>query len=76
MKNNNNKELYLTDYNTNDKPWDTHKGESDDVGGIYATSAEFECYAKRIHECSGCLHFGWSNNKETGETKLRLMWFN
>ena len=49
-----------------------HKGESDDVGGIYATAAEFERYAVRISECSGCLHFGWSNNKETGETKLRL----
>lgn len=72
MENNKNDGLYLTDYNTNDKPWDTHKGESDDVGGIYATSAEFERYAIRIHECSGCLHFGWSNNKETGETKLRL----
>ena len=48
MKNNNNEGLYLTDYNTNDKPWDTHKGESDDVGGIYATSAEFERYAVRI----------------------------
>ena len=48
------------------------KGESDDVGGIYATSAEFERYAKRIHECSGCLHFGWSNKKKQVKRKLRL----
>lgn len=72
MKNNNNEGLYLTDYNANDKPWDNRKGESDDVSSIYATAAEFERYAVRICECSGCLHFGWSNNKETGETKLRL----
>lgn len=72
MNNNKNEGLYLTDYNVNDKPWDERKGDSDDVGGIYATAAEFERYAVRMSGCSGCLHFGWSNNKETGETKLRL----
>jgi plasmid rolling circle replication initiator protein Rep len=71
-KNNNNKTLYLTDYNANDKPWDEHRGQCDDVGGLYAAAAEFERYAERMSNCSGLLRFGWSNNLETGETRLRL----
>ena len=70
--NNNNKALYLTDYNANDKPWDDHRGECDDVGGLYAAAADFERYAVRMADCSGLLRFGWSNNAETGETRLRL----
>lgn len=73
MSNNNtNKTLYLTDYNANDKPWDEHRGQCDDVGGFYAEAAEFERYAVRMSDCSGLLRFGWSNNSETGETYLRL----
>ena len=71
-KNNNNKALYLTDYNANDKPWDEHRGQCDDVGGLYAAAAEFERYAERMSHCSGLLRFGWSNNLATGETRLRL----
>jgi plasmid rolling circle replication initiator protein Rep len=71
-ENNNNKALYLTDYNASDKPWDDHRGECDDVGGIYGAAAEFERYAARMAGCSGLLRFGWSNNAETGETRLRL----
>ena len=32
----------LTDYSPKDAPWDVHRGQSDDVGGIYATAVEFE----------------------------------
>ncbi|MCV9587701.1 protein rep, partial [Salmonella enterica subsp. enterica serovar Heidelberg] len=62
----------LTDYNPDDKPWDTHKGQSDDVGGIYLRAAEFESYAARMRDCGGLLRFGWSTLKDTGETRLRL----
>jgi plasmid rolling circle replication initiator protein Rep len=70
--NNNNKTSYLSDYNANDKPWDEHRGECDDVGGLYAAAAEFERYAARMSDCSGLLRFGWSDDSETGETRLRL----
>lgn len=62
----------LTDYSPNDAPWDVHKGQADDVGGIYATAAEFERYAARMAECAGLLRFGWVTTPETGESKLRL----
>ncbi|CAM4515525.1 protein rep [Escherichia coli] len=62
----------LTDYSEKDKPWDTHRGESQDVQGIYATAEEFERYAERIGECSGVLRFGMVANKETGELSLKL----
>jgi len=62
----------LTDYNPDDKPWDTHKGQSDDVGGIYLRAAEFESYASRMRDCGGLLRFGWSTLTDTGETRLRL----
>ncbi|EDB4361878.1 Replication protein [Salmonella enterica] len=62
----------LTDYSPGDKPWDSHKSQSDDVGGIYLRAAEFESYAARMRECGGLLRFGWSTLKDTGETRLRL----
>lgn len=63
---------FLTDYSPNDKPWDIHKGQSDDVGGIYLQAAEFEAYASRMRDCGGLLRFGWSTFVETGENRLRL----
>ncbi|EBN3512773.1 Replication protein [Salmonella enterica subsp. enterica serovar Montevideo] len=62
----------LTDYSPDDKPWDAHKSQSDDVGGIYMRAAEFESYAARMRDCGGLLRFGWSTLKDTGETRLRL----
>ena len=62
----------LTDYSPDDKPWDAHKSQSDDVGGIYLRAAEFEPYAARMRDCRGLLRFGWSTLKDTGETRLRL----
>lgn len=62
----------LSDYSSKDAPWDVHRGQSDDVGGIYATAAEFERYAARMADCGGVLRFGWSTAPETGETTLRL----
>lgn len=62
----------LTDYSVKDAPWDVHRGESDDVGGIYATAVEFERYAARMADCGGVLRFGWVTTPATGETTLRL----
>jgi plasmid rolling circle replication initiator protein Rep len=62
----------LTDYSPKDAPWDAHRGQSDDVGGIYATAVEFERYAARMADCGGVLRFGWVTTPETGETALRL----
>jgi plasmid rolling circle replication initiator protein Rep len=71
-ENNNNNAGCLSDYNANDKPWDEHRGLCDEVGGLYAAAVEFERYASRMADCSGLLRFGWSDNPETGETRLRL----
>lgn len=62
----------LTDYSPKDAPWDVHRGQSDDVGGIYATSVEFDRYAARMADCGGVLRFGWVTTIQTGETALRL----
>lgn len=62
----------LTDYSPKDAPWDVHRSQADDVGGIYATAVEFERYAARMADCGGVLRFGWALNPETWETALRL----
>lgn len=63
---------YLSDLSSRDKPWDTHRGQTDEVNYIYAAASEFERLAKRMAECSGTLTFSWVNNNDTGETRLKL----
>jgi len=62
----------LTDYSPKDAPWDVHRAQTDDVAMIYAGAVEFERYAARMDACSGVLRFGWVDDPETGETRLRL----
>lgn len=62
----------LTDYSPKDAPWDVHRSQADDVGGIYAAAVEFERYAARMADCGGVLRFGWATTPETGETSLQL----
>lgn len=62
----------LADYSPQDKPWDVHRGQADDVGGIYARAVEFERLAARMGVCAGLLLFRWVSTPETGETRLRL----
>lgn len=62
----------LTAYSARDKPWDEHRGASDDVSMIYASAVGFERYAQRMSDCSGLLQFAWADNIETGETCLKL----
>ena len=62
----------LTDYSPKDKPWNTHRGQSDDVGAIYATAPEFRNYAERMGKCAAFLLYTWAVLRETGETFLKL----
>lgn len=65
-------ESTLSSYSEKDKVWDKHRSQSLDVEAIYAQAADFEKYAKRISDCSGVLRFGWRDDLETGESRLRL----
>lgn len=62
----------LSDLSPKDKPWDAHRANVDSIGGIYARSVEFEKLASRMDECSGWLGFKWQDDKETGESTLKL----
>lgn len=62
----------LTDYNPSDAPWDTHRGQADDVGMIYASAVPFERYAARMAQCAGLLRFGWVELPYAGVSVLRL----
>lgn len=62
----------LTDYSPTDAPWDTHRGQADDVGMIYASAVTFERYAARMAQCGGLLRFGWVELPHAGVSVLRL----
>jgi plasmid rolling circle replication initiator protein Rep len=62
----------LTAYSPHDKPWDTHKSHSDDVAAIYRQDQAYHRLSERINQCSGQLLFAWNNNRETGESTLKL----
>jgi plasmid rolling circle replication initiator protein Rep len=62
----------LTAYSPHDKPWDIHKGQSDDVAAIYRQDQTFRRLAERINGCSGQLLFSRNTNQETGESTLKL----
>ena len=62
----------LTAYSPQDRPWDVHKGQSDDVSQIYQQDQSFRRLAERIGQCSGELIFARNTNRETGESTLKL----
>ena len=62
----------LSDYSPNDVRGTFTEGQSDDVGGIYASALEFERYAARNVRLWGLLLFGWVLNPETSVNALRL----
>lgn len=64
----------LVKYSPKDSVWDEHRATVDAVGQIYgsAPALEFERYSVRLGECSGQLLFGWQDDLDTGETKLKL----
>jgi len=63
--------VYLSDQSPQDKPWDIHRYQADQVQRIYAQAEKFERYAQRIGKCSGVLRFAWFLSAE-GEARLRL----
>lgn len=69
---NTNIDVSLSSYSAKDKPWDTHRGQAQDVQRIYGAAMEFERYARRIGDCSGVLRFGQQINQDTGEIQLKL----
>lgn len=59
-------------YSARDKPWDTHRAQTDDVGMIYAAEPDFKRYAERMSDCSGVLSFGWCDDPAKGVSSLKL----
>lgn len=47
---------FLSDHSPQDKPWDIHKAQTDDVSLMYY-EAGVTRYAERAFECGGCLTF-------------------
>lgn len=66
-----NHDTYLADLSPRDKPWDTHKAQSEAVRDLYR-GTDFEAYAQRIAVCAETLGFGWTSNLDTGELALKL----
>lgn len=64
--------FYLTEISPKDKPWDSHKAESQRVGSLYQGTV-YDKFANRIGNCSGLLQFGWLDDALTGEVKLKLV---
>lgn len=69
---------YLSDLSPRHKPWDEHRTEADEVGGIYGASPtrQHQKYADRLGACSQVLEFardppGASQRK----LKLKTAWF-
>lgn len=74
MPTSNNKEggdsWYLSDLSPDDKPWDIHRAQSDEIAKIY-DSIGYSRYAERIGECSQLLTYVLKA-KDDGEVKLKL----
>lgn len=61
----------LTDLSPKDKPWDVHRGESDQISLSYAGS-EFWKYSDRIDDCAQILGFGLAPDARIGVYRLKL----
>jgi plasmid rolling circle replication initiator protein Rep len=61
---------YLSDLSPDDKPWDIHRAQSDEIAKIY-DSIGYSRYAERIGECSQLLTYVLKA-KDDGEVKLKL----
>lgn len=62
----------LESYSKRDAVWDAHRSDCEDVADIYSGAEDFTRYAERMGDCSGFLTFGWADNRETGESALKL----
>jgi len=63
---------FLKDYSPKDEKWDNHRGQTDDVTDIYASSPNFKRYAERMALCSEFLKFADLINTSTGEISFKL----
>jgi plasmid rolling circle replication initiator protein Rep len=57
------------------KPWDTHRGEADDVIEVYANSVDsrHHRYGQRVADCSQVLEF--ARDPPTNKLQLKNAWF-
>jgi plasmid rolling circle replication initiator protein Rep len=63
-------QLFLTDISPDDKPWDIHRAQSDEIAKLYGL-VEYERYSERVSECSEWLRYALVANDQ-GEIKLKL----
>ena len=66
-----NQPRYLTDYSPQDKPWDTHRAQTQTVEGVYRGTI-YDGLAGRLRDCSGFLGFAWAAD-DAGELRLKLV---
>lgn len=64
---------FLSDYSERDARWDKKRSQCQDVEGLYALKPEYERLSDRMQDCSGALTFGWTDDPETGESRLKLV---
>lgn len=60
---------YLSDVSPRHRPWDQHRGEADEVGGIYASSVtrRHQRYAERVAACAQVLEFARDPPQQAGQ---------
>jgi plasmid rolling circle replication initiator protein Rep len=65
---------YLSDVSPKHKPWDTHRGEADDVSTVFAASpfSRHHRYAERLSQCSQIIGFARDLPSKNGQQKLKL----
>lgn len=63
-------ETYLSDLSPHDKPWDTHRSQSEAVERLYSVGG-FDRYSERVQECSKRLQFALSAD-EQGDVVFKL----
>jgi len=61
---------FLSDISPDDKPWDIHRAQSEELAKIY-DSIGYGRYAERIGDCSQWLTYALKSNDD-GEVKLKL----
>ncbi len=57
--------VYLSDLSERDKPWDTHRGQSEVVEALYGAGG-YQRYQERIRDCSRSLQFALIDDSEGG----------
>lgn len=61
---------YLTDYSPQDRPWDQHRAQAQQVEELYQRTI-YDRLAGRIRDCTGYLGFAWETDS-AGEARLKL----